>query len=58
MKLLHFRLHYGKQENYEAVHYVTIDSLPKEQRKELKEMMKKGMELYKYTKKAIEKGCS
>ncbi len=57
-KLLHFRLECGKQENYDAVHYVTIDSLPKEQKKELKDMMKKGIELYNHTKKVIEKGCS
>ena len=57
-KLLHFRLAFGKQENYDAVHYVTIDSLPKEQKKELKDMMRKGIELYNHTKKVIEKGCS
>ena len=57
-QLLQFRLVYGKQENYEAVHYVTIDSLSKEQKKELKEIMKTGIELYNDTTKTIEKGCS
>ena len=57
-QLLQFRLRYGKQEDYEAVHYVTIDSLPKEQKKELKEIMKKGIELYNDTTKHIEKGVT
>ncbi len=56
--LLQFRLLYGKQEDYEAVHYVNIDSLRKEQKKELKEIMKKGIELYNDTTKLIEKGCT
>ncbi|WP_165998407.1 DUF294 nucleotidyltransferase-like domain-containing protein [Bacillus sp. Cs-700] len=57
-QLLQFRLHYGGRENYEAVHYVKIDSLPKERKKELKDMMKQGIELYNETTKTIEKGCS
>ncbi|WP_273851150.1 DUF294 nucleotidyltransferase-like domain-containing protein [Guptibacillus spartinae] len=57
-QLLQFRLDYGKQEDYEAVHFVTIDSLPKEQKKELKRIMKTGIELYNDTTKTIEKGCS
>ncbi|WP_371017737.1 DUF294 nucleotidyltransferase-like domain-containing protein [Pseudalkalibacillus sp. JSM 102089] len=57
-QLLQFRLRYGKQEDYEAVHYVTIDSLPKEKKKELKEIMKKGIELYNDTTKHIEKGVT
>ncbi len=40
------------------VHYVTIDSLPKEKKKELKEIMKKGIELYNDTTKHIEKGVT
>ncbi|MGB8000806.1 MAG: hypothetical protein WCF60_12050, partial [Anaerobacillus sp.] len=58
MRLLQFRLVYGKHENYDAVHYVNITSLRKEQKKELKEMMKKGIELYNDTKKLIQKGCT
>ncbi|MDO6657825.1 DUF294 nucleotidyltransferase-like domain-containing protein [Anaerobacillus sp. 1_MG-2023] len=57
-QLLQFRLRYGKQEDYEAVHYVTIDSLPKEKKKELKEIMKKGIEFYNDTTKHIEKGVT
>ncbi len=57
-KLLQFRLAYGGKENYEAVHYVKVDTLPKEQKKELKDRMKQGLELYNETTKTIEKGCS
>ncbi|PFG15051.1 DUF294 nucleotidyltransferase-like domain-containing protein [Bacillus sp. es.036] len=55
-QLLQFRLTYGGNENYEAVHYVKIDALPKEQKKELKDRMKQGIELYHDTTKYFEKG--
>ncbi|WP_245947483.1 DUF294 nucleotidyltransferase-like domain-containing protein [Bacillus taeanensis] len=57
LKLLQFRLVQGKHDNYDAVHYVKINTLTKEHKKELKEILKKGIQLYNYTKRVIEKGC-
>jgi CBS domain-containing protein len=57
MKLLQFRLVQGERNDYDAIHYVNINDLSKGQKKELKEILKKGVQLYNYTKRLIEKGC-
>jgi CBS domain-containing protein len=57
LKLLQFRLVQGEHDNYDAIHYVNIDELNKTEKKELKEILKKGVQLYNYTTRLMEKGC-
>lgn len=55
IKLLNFRLTLSKPDNYENSHYLPITSLTKEQKKEIKEILKNGTDLYHYVKNLIEK---
>lgn len=56
LKLLDVRLKYGSHENYESEHYLPIEKLNKEQIKEVKEILKAGLQLHLHTRKVIEKG--
>jgi CBS domain-containing protein len=55
VKLLHYRLAFGNHTNYETGHYLRIDTLTKEQKKEIKEILKTGAALFRYVKDLIEK---
>ncbi|WP_096202987.1 DUF294 nucleotidyltransferase-like domain-containing protein [Bacillus sp. FJAT-45350] len=59
VKLLAYRLRFqAGKENYEDVHFLDIRQLTKAEKKELKRMVKNGHNIYKDTKRIIEKGCS
>ncbi|MDC3411948.1 DUF294 nucleotidyltransferase-like domain-containing protein [Terrihalobacillus insolitus] len=59
IELLDFRLHLKKDaHNYQEVHHIAKKALSKEERQELKWMMKKGYKLFSETKKIIENECS
>lgn len=45
-RLLDFRLHHGNHFNYDSGHYVSTDKLTRAERKELKEILKAGEQLY------------
>lgn len=45
-RLLDFRLHHGNHLNYDTGHYVSADKLTRADRKELKEILKAGEQLY------------
>ncbi|MCP8617255.1 DUF294 nucleotidyltransferase-like domain-containing protein [Salirhabdus salicampi] len=59
MKLLQFRLHFLKDvQSYSDVHLISVERLTKKEKKELKNLMKKGYELFSSTKKILENECS
>ncbi|MFC3041089.1 DUF294 nucleotidyltransferase-like domain-containing protein [Virgibacillus xinjiangensis] len=59
VRLLQFRLRFQQEiTSYEQVHLISVDRLTKEDRKELKTLMKKGYELFSNTKEIIEGECS
>ncbi|MDQ0200534.1 DUF294 nucleotidyltransferase-like domain-containing protein [Neobacillus ginsengisoli] len=55
LKLLHYRLKFGNHTDYESGHYLQIDLLTKEQKKEIKDIIKNGAALYHYVIKKIVK---
>lgn len=55
LKLLNYRLQFGDHTNYEAGHFLLIDNLSKNQRKEIKEIIKTGISLYQHAIKIVEK---
>lgn len=57
LSLLQLRLLYGQHDNYEAGHYLQVEKLNKRQINELKDILKNGQKLHRYTRKLIEKGC-
>lgn len=54
-RLVDFRTQYGNHQNYESSHYVFIDRLSKDERKELKELLKKGLLLNEYVRTFVER---
>lgn len=56
LKLLNFRLLWGDHSDYESEHYLPIDRLSKEQREELKAILKQSETFQKTVKKIVEKG--
>lgn len=58
-QLMEFRfVHTKAAENYDAVHYIPLHQLSKDDKKELKQFMKSGSELFQLAKEAIETECS
>ncbi len=58
-QLLQFRLHFQKDiTDYERVHLIPIEKLSKQDKRELKRIMKGGYHLFSDTKKIIENECS
>ena len=58
-RLLQFRLASRKNAtSYQEVHVIPLDSLTRQEKHELKQLMKKGYNLFDKTKKLIEKECS
>lgn len=58
-QLLQFRLRFLQHaKNYDDVHYLQLEKLSKEEKKELKRYVKGGRKLYDEAKRKIEKGCS
>lgn len=55
LKLLNFRLSHSKPSNYENSHYLPIRNLSKTQKEEVKEILKNGVDLYRYVRNLIEK---
>ena len=55
-KLQEYRLAYGLHTDYEAGHYLAVDELSKSEKKNLKEIIKDGIQLTDYVKKLIAKG--
>lgn len=56
LKLLHYRLHFQKDaKNYEKVHLLNVERLSKQEKQELKQIMKRGYKLFSETKAMIEK---
>jgi CBS domain-containing protein len=55
LKIINYRLWFGNNKNYQAGHYIPIDRLTKEQKKELKEAMNQGEVLFHFVKRFIEK---
>lgn len=58
LKLLSFRLALADHSNYDSGHYVTIDHLTKNQKAELKEIIKDGAHLFQSIRKIVEKEAS
>ncbi|WP_407271550.1 DUF294 nucleotidyltransferase-like domain-containing protein [Radiobacillus sp. PE A8.2] len=58
-RLLEFRLHFRRDaDDYDAVHLLPLELLNKDEKQELKKMMKKGYKLLSEVKSTIEKECS
>lgn len=55
LKLLNFRLSLAKPDNYENSHYLSITSLSKKQKEEVKEILKNGAALYRYVRNLVDK---
>lgn len=55
-QLQNFRLLYGDHSNYESGHYLTIDELSKQQKKELKGILRDGIQLFDFAKKIVKRG--
>lgn len=53
--LLNYRLSLGDHKTYDTGHYLRIESLTKQQKKEIKEILKNGAALYHYVKNFIER---
>jgi CBS domain-containing protein len=57
-KLLNLRLYFQRHvKSYSRVHLLQVDNLTKEEKQELKRMMKRGYKLFDETKVLIERGC-
>lgn len=60
INLLKYRLSLSKAENYEDTHYLKVDTLSKNERKELKQILKDGKQFHEqvlaYIKKGVEHG--
>ncbi|MGE7920908.1 DUF294 nucleotidyltransferase-like domain-containing protein [Viridibacillus sp. NPDC093762] len=57
LTLLKYRLTLFQVESYTDTHYLNIESLQKEQRKEIKRILKDGKKLHDYVIAIIDKGC-
>ncbi|MFC4388071.1 DUF294 nucleotidyltransferase-like domain-containing protein [Gracilibacillus marinus] len=58
-QLLQFRFNHTKNNtDYDDVHYLSVHTLTKSEKQELKEYMKKGAQLFEIVKKEIKKECS
>lgn len=55
LKLLNFRLTLSKPENYENSHFLSITTLSKKHREEIKEILRNGAYLHRYVRNLIEK---
>ncbi|MDR7238253.1 DUF294 nucleotidyltransferase-like domain-containing protein [Neobacillus drentensis] len=55
LKLLNYRLLYASQTDYDSGHYLPIDILAKEQKNELKDIIKHGITFHQRVRKLIEK---
>jgi CBS domain-containing protein len=55
LKLLNFRLSLTKPDNYENSHYLSVASLSKKQKEEVKEILKNGAALYRYVRNLVDK---
>jgi CBS domain-containing protein len=55
LKLLNYRLSYCDNKDYEAGHYLRIDTLSRIQRNDIKEILKNGLALYRFVKNLVEK---
>lgn len=55
IKLLNYRLLFASHTDYESGHYLPADMLTKEQKNELKDIIKHGITLHQYVKKLIDK---
>ncbi|MFP7299210.1 DUF294 nucleotidyltransferase-like domain-containing protein [Neobacillus niacini] len=55
LKLLNFRLSHAKTDNYENSHYLPITALSKEQKEEVKAILKNGAALYRYVRNLVDK---
>jgi len=58
IKLINYRLLFGNHKDYESGHYLTINQLTKEQKKEIKEIIKHAEALFQFAKRLIEKDDS
>ena len=57
-RILEYRVNLFREARiYEDVHYLNISSLTKEERQEVKNLMRNGIKLYQQVKRQIEKGC-
>lgn len=53
--LLNYRLQFGNHSDYISGHYLPINNLNKEQKKDVKNILKTGLSLYQFARKIIEK---
>lgn len=57
-RILEYRIILFKEaKTYEDVHYLNIKQLSKEQRQEIKTLMRNGIKLYQQVQRIMEKGC-
>ncbi|MEH7076744.1 DUF294 nucleotidyltransferase-like domain-containing protein [Neobacillus drentensis] len=55
LKLLNYRLQYASHTDYESGHFLPVDKLTKEQKNEIKDIIKHGTNLHQYAGKLIDK---
>lgn len=55
LKLVNYRLLYASQTDYDSGHYLPVDNLTKEQKNEIKDIIKTGITLHQTVRKLIEK---
>jgi len=55
LKLLSYRLQFARHTDYESGHFLPIDKLTKEQKNEVKDIIKSGVALHQYAGKLIDK---
>ena len=56
LKLLNYRLLFVSHTDYDSGHYLPVDNLTKEQKNEMKDIIKNGVFLHQYCKKINRKG--
>lgn len=58
LRLLEFRLSlFNMEDSYDDIHYLNIQKLRREEKKEIKRILKDGKKLHQYVNGIIEKGC-
>ncbi|MEW8986233.1 MAG: putative nucleotidyltransferase substrate binding domain-containing protein, partial [Bacillus sp. (in: firmicutes)] len=58
LRLLELRLTlFNQSDSYDDIHYLKINKLTREEKKELKQILKEGKKLHQYVNAIIEKGC-
>ncbi|MDP4172062.1 MAG: DUF294 nucleotidyltransferase-like domain-containing protein [Bacillota bacterium] len=55
LQLLYYRITYGDHSNYESGHYLVVSRLSRQEKKEMKSIIRNGPHLYQFVRKLIER---